>query len=180
MIRSILIYGVIAGVIVMIPTLALIAGFGGLMGGPYGMLIGYLTMIVALSAIFVGVKRYRDEVRGGVIKFLPALLMGLGISVVAGVMYVAAWEVYLNLTDYAFMDGYARAMIDAAKAKGVAGPELDKLVAEMNKAVVDYRNPLYRLPTTFAEIFPVGVLISLVVAGLLRSPRFMPARNVGS
>ena len=40
----------------------------------------------------------------------------------------------------------------------------------------NYANPLYRLPITFVEMFPVGVLISLVSAALLRNSRFLPAR----
>jgi hypothetical protein len=39
-----------------------------------------------------------------------------------------------------------------------------------------YANPLFRLPMTFAEIFPVGVLVSLVSAAILRNPRVLPAR----
>ena len=54
---------------------------------------GYLVMLVALSFIFVGVKRYRDVERGGVIKFGAALAMGLAIAAAAGVAYVAVWEV---------------------------------------------------------------------------------------
>jgi hypothetical protein len=30
---------------------------------------------------------------------------------------------------------------------------------------------------TFVEIFPVGVLVSLVSVALLRNPRFLPARR---
>ena len=40
-----------------------------------------------------------------------------------------------------------------------------------------YANPLLRLPMTFVEIFPVGVLVSLVTAGLLRNSRFLPMRR---
>jgi hypothetical protein len=39
-----------------------------------------------------------------------------------------------------------------------------------------YANPFFRLSITFIEIFPVGVLISLISAVLLRNPRFMAAR----
>jgi hypothetical protein len=41
---------------------------------------------------------------------------------------------------------------------------------------LQYANPMIRMPMTFAEIFPVGLLVSLVSAGLLRNPRFLPAR----
>jgi hypothetical protein len=37
-----------------------------------------------------------------------------------------------------------------------------------------YADPLYRLPMTFTESFPVGVLVSLMSEALLRNPRFLP------
>jgi hypothetical protein len=40
-----------------------------------------------------------------------------------------------------------------------------------------YSNPLYRLPITFVEMFPVGVLISLISAAVLRNSRVLPARG---
>ena len=38
-----------------------------------------------------------------------------------------------------------------------------------------YGNPLFRLPMTFLEIFPVGLLITLVSAAVLRKSEFAPA-----
>ena len=40
-----------------------------------------------------------------------------------------------------------------------------------------YANPIFRIPMTFTEIFPVGVLVSLVSALLLRNSRVFPARG---
>ena len=117
-----------------------------------------------------------DRALGGVIKFLPAFLIGLGISVVAGIIYVAAWEVSLAMTHYTFMNDYAASAIEAQRAKGVSGPELDAFIAQMEQMKVQYANPLFRLPMTFVEIFPVGVVISLITALVLRNSRFMPAR----
>lgn len=39
-----------------------------------------------------------------------------------------------------------------------------------------YANPLFRLPLTFAEVAPVGLVVTLVSAALLRNPRMLPAR----
>jgi hypothetical protein len=38
-----------------------------------------------------------------------------------------------------------------------------------------YANPLFRLPMTFLEIFPVGVLITLISAAILRKSEALPA-----
>ncbi len=175
MLRISLVFGSIAGLIVI---LVLIAGLTVLKGQHFLTTewFGYLTMIVALSMIFLGIKRHRDQALGGVIKFLPAFGLGLGIAVVAGVIYTLAWEIYLAASGYHFMDGYVAAVIAAKKAHGVTGAALAAEIAELNAMKAQYANPLFRLPMTFLEIFPVGLLIALISAAVLRNPRVLPAR----
>ena len=176
MLRYIVTYGVIAGVVVGVPLSAMTLTMSGHAMMSYGMLIGYLTMLIALSAVFLAIKRHRDVDLGGVIKFWPALALGLGVSAVAGVIYVIAWEVSCAVAHADFAGAYARAMIAEQEAKGVSGVALARFKAEMDQFKVQYANPLWRWPETFAEIFPVGVIVSLVSAALLRNSRFMPAR----
>ncbi len=177
MLRIALIYGAIAGTIVIgAMTLGFILD-GDEKGAASGQIFGYLIMLAALTLIFVGVKRHRDVNHGGVIKFLPAFLTGLAIAAVAGAFYVTGWELYLAATDHAFIEEYSAAVIEKKKAAGLAGAELDKAIAEMNRMVENYGNPLFRIPITFSEIFPVGLLISLVSAAILRNPKVLPARG---
>jgi len=137
--------------------------------------LGYLVMLVALTLIFVGIKRYRDQQQGGVITFAKATAVGLGIAAVAGVIYVGVWEIYLATTDYAFINDYTASVIAQRQAEGLSGAELDTLVEEMETMKQSYANPLFRLPITFLEIFPVGLLITLISAALLRRSSFLPA-----
>ena len=174
--KIILVYGAIAGCIV-VATIELGIVAGDRLSVFTTVWFGYLIMLVALSLIFVGVKRYRDTELGGVISFLTAFLAGLGIATVAGVCYVAGWEAYLAATDYQYIDLYAQGVIDAKTAAGVSGDELAQVIASMEELKTQYANPLFRLPMTFLEIFPVGLLISLVSAALLRNPRVLPAQS---
>ena len=173
--RIILKFGLAAGPIVAIPMCLLVANAepGSAATSHF---VGYLIMLLALSLIFFAVKRVRDQELGGVIRFVPALLVGLGISVVAGVIYVVAWEITLAVTDFAFIDAYSKAAIEAARAKGGSPGEIEAVVAQMAEFREQYANPLFRMPVTFIEIFPVGVLVSLISAALLRNSRFLPAR----
>lgn len=176
MLRTILTYGVLAGLVVTVPMNLMLALY------PSGhmttsLITGYALMLLALTFVFFGVRRHRDKVLGGVIKFLPALGIGLGISVVAGIMYVIGWEISLAVTNYTFINDYTASMIAAERAKGVSGPELDAFITQMDQMKAQYANPLFRLPMTFVEIFPVGVLVSLISAALLRFSRFLPARR---
>lgn len=177
MLRIILTYGVLAGVVVAVPMFALLALTDDLNSWQGSQITGYALMILALSMIFVGVKSYRDQVKGGVIKFLPAFLVGLGISAVAALVYTIGWEITLAMTDYRFASDYTASALAAAAAKGMSGAELETMRAQYAEFEEMYANPLFRLPTTFIEIFPVGLIISLIAAALLRNPRVFPARG---
>jgi len=175
MLKLCLSYGTIAGLLVGVP-LSIFTITGTSDHGSSGMLIGYLTMLIALSTIFLAIKRYRDKTLGGVIRFWQGLVIGLGISLVAGVFYVAAWEAACAIAHLDFAESYAKAQIARQAAAGASEEQLQRLTAKMDAFRRNYANPLYRLPMTFAEIFPVGVLVSLICAGLLRNRRFLPAR----
>jgi hypothetical protein len=172
-------YGAVSGAFVVGVIVAGMLYAGGLGGGhaTTSLWFGYLIMILALSTIFLAIREHRNKKLGGVIKFFPAFGVGLLVAAIAGVVYVAAWESFLQISHYPFMENYTAAMIEQQRAAGVSGAELDAFVAEMEKAKADYANPLYRLPMTFIEIFPVGFLIALISAAILRNPKVLPARG---
>ena len=125
----------------------------------------------------MAIKGYRDG-QGGVIKFGSAFLLGLMTALVAGAFYVLGWEGYMAATNYTFMDGYVAAAIEAKKAAGVTGAALETEIAKLEEMKVQYANPLFRMPMTFMEIFPVGLVIALISAAILRNPKAFPARRI--
>ena len=174
MARIILVYGVIAGV-----TVAVLMRIAMMLfpeGGTAGMAAGFSSMIVALTFVFVGVKRYRDVELGGVIRFGKALGVGFGIAAIASVFYVVAWEAYLYFTDYTFMDEYTRMALEQAQKAGKSTAEVAALGKEMDGFKALYANPLSRVTVTFMEISPIALLMPIISATLLRNSRFMPAR----
>lgn len=172
-------YGAISGLVVVGVIVAGMMYAGGPGGGhaSSSMWFGYLVMILALSTIFLAIRDYRNKRLGGVIKFLPAFGIGLLVAAIAGVVYVAAWETFLAVSHYPFMENYTSAMIQGQRDAGVSGAELDAFIAQMEDMKQQYANPLFRLPMTFIEIFPVGLLIALISAALLRNPKVLPARG---
>ncbi|HYM36216.1 MAG TPA: DUF4199 domain-containing protein [Steroidobacteraceae bacterium] len=176
MIRLIAIYGIIGGLIVAVPMVWLMVGFSPSTFEKGGYLYGYLSMLIALTTVFLGVRHYRDKVLGGAIKFWPALFIGLGISAVASILYAIGWEISIAWSGFDFGATYSKAMVDAARAKGASETELQTVIAEAQSFATSYKNPLYRFPMTFIEMFPVGVLISLISATILRNSKVLPAR----
>lgn len=169
MLRLILIYGVLSGLVVEGATL-----FGVVAGTESGgsVWLGYLIMLAALTLVFAGVKHCRDDLPEGRIGFLKALGVGLGIAGVANVIYVIGWEIYLAATHYQFIDQFTAAML--AKHANDTPEALAKVsiqVAEMKRI---YAQPLSRMGLTFMEMAPVGVGMALITAAVLRNPKVWP------
>lgn len=172
--KRILTYGVIAGLIAggALSSLTLLLKDH----GTGSMVLGYLTMLVALSTVFIAIKQKRDVDGGGVIRFWPAFGLGIGITLVAAVLYVAAWEFTQMAAHMDFAADYSRAVLEKMRAGGASEAELAQKSAEMEGFKAMYANPVLRWAMTAVEILPVGLVVSLVSAALLRNSRFMPAR----
>jgi Protein of unknown function (DUF4199) len=148
--RYALIYGTIAGIIIF--GLSFLVFLSGALGHVDNPIYGYLIMIVGLTMIFVGVKRYRDVEKGGVIRFDAALALGVGIAAVASIIYVAGFEIY-----------YATP----------TGQRLYEMIVQMEPR---YAGAFYRWIWGFWEILPVDVVMAVLSAAILRNPRVLPAR----
>ena len=185
MLRTILKYGVIAGLVVGGLEIVIVAAFSGMPPLKYGMWIGYTTMLIALSAVFVGIKQHRDVDRGGVIGFWRAFGIGVGISFIAGIFYVVAWEVVQAMTHMDFATSYSKAVIAGEKAKGAScrgAGEADRRHGALQGPVcgpaVPPADDLHRdLPRRRAGVAGVGGAAAQqpVPAGAARLKRFAAA-----
>jgi ABC-type uncharacterized transport system permease subunit len=165
--RTILVFGLISGVLVGAFLIALSA-WASKKHGYADLLLGYASMILALSLVYVGVQNFRDKYNGGSISFGKALRIGLGITLVASTIYVLVWlvEFYCFLPD--FMEKYAATMVQQAKASGLSADALQKRLADIERMRVGYRNPITVILYSYLEILPVGIVISLLTALLVK------------
>lgn len=138
-----------------------------------GMWIGYTTMVIALSTIFFAVKTYRDKHLGGVIKFGKAFVMGLLITLVASTMYVGSWLVLSANSKQDFMEQYYQHEKAKLESSELSAEAVEVKLQEMRDFQEMYKNPVVKIGFTYMEILPVGLLISVLCAALLRrsSPR---------
>lgn len=168
--KTIWTFGLIAGAIMSV-MMVITMRFMGRFGFDTGEVIGYTTMIAAFLLVFFGVRSYRDNVAGGKIGFGRAFAVGLGIVAIASVCYTATWEVlYYNYMPE-FGARYEQYTLDRARARGASESELAKMRLEAEQFKESYKNPVYNSAVTFLEPLPVGVLIALISAGILRRKR---------
>lgn len=171
--KIVLTFGLISGVIItalMWLMLALMkAGVSS-----HSLLFGYATMIIALSLVFFGIKSYRDN-NGGRITFLKGLQIGILISLISAVCYGISWEAYYRTSGGEFMQQYTAQYIEQMRAKGSSDDEIAETQKQMDQFAEQYKNFFVRFGMTLMEIVPVGIVVTLISAGLLRRKELLPA-----
>jgi hypothetical protein len=168
--KIVLTFGLIAGAILsamMLITLPV----QDQIGFDKGAIIGYTTMVLAFLMVFFGVRSYRDNVAGGSVTFGRALIVGLLITAVASACYVATWELIYYKLAPDFNDKYAAYAVEKAKKSGATESQIAAKTKEMTEFTEMYKNPMVNMALTFLEPLPVGILFTLVAAGVLSRKR---------
>ena len=169
--RIVLTFGLIGGAII---AILMVAGFflRQRIGFDAGEALGYTSMVLAFLMVFFGIRSFRDNVAGGTIGFGRAVTLGLLITLVTSACYVASWEViYYTGMAGDFPEEYTAHALEKARADGASEAEIAEQSAEMARIWELYKNPFVNVALTFMEILPVGIVMTLVSAGILRRPR---------
>jgi len=165
--KTILKYGLISGAIISVLMSATVP-FAHQIGFERGMFVGYTTMVLAFMMVFLGIRSYRDNEGNGQISFGRAFAIGISITLIMSFCYVFTWEIiYFNFMPN-FMDDYAAHMVEKMKASGATAAAIQTQIQEMEKFKEMYKNPIINCLMTFIEPFPVGLLITLISAAILR------------
>lgn len=170
--RPILKYGLIGGTLMIALTFVLAAlfksGFVNIANGEY---YGYAGMLIALTMVFFGIREYRSD--QGHVTFWKAFQIGASITGIAAVMYFLGGELY-NLIDPSFgpdtVAQYAAYQVDLLRSKGAAETEIEALRQQMSQFIEMYKNPLVRFGVALIEFVPVGIIVTVISALILRRP----------
>lgn len=166
--KNAIVCGVIAGILSSAWMLWSVASHDTNTDYEKGMLYGYASMILAFSLIFVGIKNYRDKYNNGVISFGKAFKVGLYISLIASTIYVGSWLIDYFYFVPDFMENYSEHILKKMKAEGATQAMLDIKATEMAEFTSMYKNPFFNALLGYAEILPVGLLITLIASLILK------------
>lgn len=175
MTRIVLIFGLIAGAVAGLQMWILMTAVNtGSLDFDSGAVVGYATMIIAFSLVFFGIKSYRDN-NSGRISFLKGVQVGILISIIAAFCYAVCWELYYPKIGDEFMQKYTTYYLDKMKADGASDAEIETARVEGEQFVEMYKNFFVRFSFSLIEILPVGIIVTLVSAALLRKRELLPA-----
>ena len=176
--KTVLTFGLIGGAIMATMMFATLP-FVDKIGFDKGEIVGYTTMILAFMLVFFGIRSYRENVSDGHITFGRAFAVGILITLVACVCYVVAWEILYFKFMPDFVEKYSSYVIEKARASGATQQVIDAKLQQMKSFMAMYQNPFINVAISFTEPFPVGLIVTLISAAILRNKPIAATRDEG-
>lgn len=175
--KTILVFGLISGVVSALMMVATLP-FEHRIGFDGGLIIGYTAIVLSFLLVFFGIRSYRDNVGNGQITFGRAFTIGISITIISCLFYVATWEVlYYNFLP-GFWDSYGAQAVAKLQSSGASSAAIAAQLEQVKKYKEMYANPLINGAMTFIEPFPVGLVITLLSAAILRKkPKAQTAQS---
>jgi hypothetical protein len=165
--KEVLTFGTISGLVTSI-LMGLSLLIADRIGSGHSMVLGYTIMVASFLLVYFGIRSYRDNTLGGQISFGRAFVCGFLITLITCVCYVAMWEIlYFNFMPH-FMDGFFAAQIHKVQSAGLDPATTAAKIAEIQHSQQLYQNPFVNMAYTFMEPFPVGLVITIISAAILR------------
>jgi hypothetical protein len=137
-------------------------------GFRYGQLFGYTAIVLSFLLVFFGVRSDRENVGAGVMTFGRGFTVGLLITLMSCAGYVLTWQVIYFKLSPGFMDKYQTYAIERARASGATEQKLQETARQMQAFKKLYDNPLFNAAVTFLEPFPIGLVVTVISAAVLR------------
>ena len=129
-------------------------------GAEPNMFLGFSSMFLSFLFVIIGIKQ-QESLKGLENSFWISFKTGLLISAIISTIYVLVWLViYYNFYPE-FMENYSNIILKSTKPEELAAKTL-----EMEQMKVAYKNPFVVILYTYFEVFPLGILVSLITPTL--------------
>jgi Protein of unknown function (DUF4199) len=165
--KTILTFGVISGVISSVLMFAHMSFFDQI-GWDKGMVVGYTGIVLSFLLVFFGIRSYRDNVNGGTISFSKAFTVGILITLISCVFYVVTWEIIYFKIMPDVGEKMTNQMVEQVRNSGASPSEVAAQLEQTRTFLEWYKNPFINAAITFLEPFPVGLIVTLISAAILR------------
>jgi len=164
--NPILRFGLIGGIVLFILAQLQWQFVGTSMSYNQAQIVGYLSIIFALTSIYFAVRKYREEVGAGYISFGKAFQIGsLTALIPAAFMFVSTVIFYLSYGE----EFKAWALAEMQKTTPPEKLAMMMEQYETNQALYD--NPYFQGLIMFLTVMVIGLIVSAITAFILQKKR---------
>ena len=128
---------------------------------------GYLSMLLAMIFVFLGIRHFRNNVNGGVLTFGQGLKIGVLIILIPAVSFGLFDILYTEVINPGWKDDYYTQYIENLR-KSVAADRLDAAIKKAEKEKEMFANPLFQFLLMGGTVFIIGFIVTIISTLALR------------
>ena len=132
--------------------------------------VGYVTIIAALSFIYFGIKHFRDRQNGGQIRFAQGVVIGLSITALVGLGIAVADYLYISVFNPNFAQEFLEVSIEKLN-DNYSGQELRDRTDQLRKDVKAYGDSFSLALIMFVTVLIIGTAISIISSLVLKTSK---------
>ncbi len=127
---------------------------------------GYLSIVVALMFIPIGIKYYKEKLNDQMISFFEAFKIGIGIALISSIITFFYSTVYFMVLGDEFIEW---------SQKGLSASELAAVQNQLESLPDFVLSPWFQGLLMFVTVFLIGLVITLISAMILKSKKSINA-----
>ena len=142
-----------------------------------GEAFGYAVMVIAMSMVFIGIKRYRDNELNGYISFGKAFGMGVYIAFIGSFIYGIFEGIFYEASD--FKEIYIDFYMDKIQSSGQSPEVIQQQINQFNQDMAMWDSAFSMGLIMFLTVLILGTVIALISAFILKKkqPEKIIAQN---
>jgi hypothetical protein len=128
---------------------------------------GYLTMLVSMVFVVVGIRQYRDRVNNGLLSFWQGMKVGILIVLIPSVCFGLFDLLYTEVINPGWMDKYYSDYV--AKITASTPPEkLDAALKKLADEKAFFSSPVMQFLVMGGTVFIIGLIVTVIASLTLR------------
>ena len=129
--------------------------------------VGYLSILISLVFVFLGIKQYRDEIGNGNITFGKAMQVGLLIVLVPSIVFGLYNLFYIEYLDPDFIENYYADILAEMKAS-LSPEEFEVKAVEIEAEKEAFGSPMVQFGAMAVTVFLMGIVVSVISSFVLK------------
>ena len=137
-------------------------------------LAGYLTMLLSMVFVFIGIRYYRDHVNGGILSFWQGVKIGLLIVLLPSLCFGLFDILYTKVIHPGWMNEYYAKYLERIKTS-TPPDQLDAMIKKVTAEKEMFSNPLLQFLLMSLTVFIIGFIVTIISAITLRRSKTVTA-----
>jgi hypothetical protein len=128
---------------------------------------GYLTILLSMIFVFIGIKHYRDNINNGSLSFWQGLKIGVLIVLVPSIAFGLFDLLYTEVINPDWLDNYYAEQVEKTK-KSTAPEKLEAALKELETSKNIFSNPFLQFLLMAITVFIIGFIVTIISSLTLR------------